>query len=240
MPHSRRTHRSLVGAVGPVYVGAMTNQLSSEPSRFGGTPVTTVEELREIIPPPLSTAAGKVRAALHDLDRQWLEASPLCLVATSDGEGNLDVSPKGDPAGSLVRVLDERTIAIPERPGNRRTDGYLNVLTNPHVGLIFVIPGRGDTLRVNGSARIVRDAPYLAELQVRRNLPVLALEVDIQEVFHHCSKAFLRAKAWDPETWDTETVPRRAVLAHTLERPEHTLAEVEAHYGPQYAETIYG
>jgi PPOX class probable FMN-dependent enzyme len=218
----------------------MTNDPSSRQNRFGGTTVTSVEELREIIPPPLGPAAGKVRTALHDLDRQWLEASPLCLVATSDADGNLDVSPKGDPAGSLVRILDDRTIAIPERPGNRRTDGYLNVLANPHVGLIFVIPGRDDTLRVNGSARIVRDAPYLAELQVRRNLPVLALEVDIEEVFHHCSKAFLRSKTWDPEAWDLETVPRRAVIAHTLERPEQTLAEVEQHYGPQYVETIYG
>jgi PPOX class probable FMN-dependent enzyme len=218
----------------------MTNQQSDRPSRFGGVPVTTVEELREIIPPPLGPAAGKVRTALHDLDRQWLEASPLCLVATSDAAGNLDVSPKGDPAGSLVRVLDDHTIAIPERPGNRRTDGFLNVLANPHVGLIFVIPGRGDTLRVNGSARLVRDAPYLAELQVRRNLPVLALEVDVEEVFYHCSKAFLRSKAWDPDAWDLEAVPRRAVIAHTLERPEQTLAEVEQHYGPNYAETIYG
>lgn len=219
-----------------VYVEGMT----IEQSKFGGTPVTTVEELREIIPPPLGAAAGKVRTALHDLDRQWLAASPLCLVATSDAAGNVDVSPKGDPAGSLVRVLDERTIAIPERPGNRRTDGFLNVLANPHVGLIFVIPGRGDTLRVNGRARLVRDAPYLAELQVRRNVPVLALEVDVEEVFHHCSKAFLRSRAWDPETWDLDAVPRRAVIAHTLERPEQTLAEVEAHYGPRYAETIYG
>lgn len=214
----------------------MTNQSS----RFGGTPVTTVEELREIIPPPLATAAGKVRPALHDLDRQWLAASPLCLVATSDADGNLDVSPKGDPAGSLVHVLDDRTIAIPERPGNRRTDGYLNVLANPHVGLIFVIPGRGDTLRVNGSARLVRDAPYLAELQVRRNVPVLALEVDIDEVFHHCSKAFLRSRTWDPDAWDLETVPSRAVISKTLERKEADLQELEEYYGPKYAETIYG
>lgn len=213
----------------------MTNE-----SRFGGTSVTTVEELREIIPPPLGPAAEKVRPALHDLDRQWLAASPLCLVATSDAAGTVDVSPKGDPAGSLVRVLDDRTIAIPERPGNRRTDGYLNVLANPHVGLIFVIPGRGDTLRVNGSARIVRDAPYLAELQVRRNVPVLALEVDIEQVFHHCSKAFLRSRAWDADAWEPESVPRRAVLAHTLERQDQTLEQVEAHYGPRYADTFYG
>jgi PPOX class probable FMN-dependent enzyme len=214
--------------------------MTNEQSKFGGTPVTTVEELREIIPPPLGAAAVKVRPALHELDRQWLAASPLCLVATSDAAGNLDVSPKGDPAGSLVRVLDEHTIAVPERPGNRRTDGFLNVLANPHVGLIFVIPGRGDTLRVNGRARLVRNAPYLAELQVRRNVPVLALEVDVEEVFHHCSKAFLRSRTWDPDAWDLESVPRRAVISRTLERKDSSIEELDEYYGPKYSETIYG
>ena len=205
----------------------------------GGTPITSVAELESIVGTPGDVARRKTRHRLHELDREWLAASPLCFVATADADGNADVSPKGDPPG-FVRVLDDTTIALPERPGNRRADGFHNVLANPHVGLIFVIPGRGDTLRVNGRARLVRDAPYLAELQVRRNVPVLALEVDVEEVFHHCSKAFLRSKTWDPETWDLETVPRRAVIAHTLERPEQTLAQVEAHYGPQYTETIYG
>ena len=218
----------------------MSDEPSAGPNRFGGTTVTSVDELREIIPPPLGAAVDKVRYALHDLDRQWLAAAPLVLVATSDAAGNLDVSPKGDPAGSLVRVLDDRTLAIPERPGNRRVDGYRNVLANPHVGLIFLIPGRGDTLRVNGSARVVRDAPYLADLQVRRNVPVLALEVDVEEVFHHCSKAFLRSKAWDPDTWDAEIVPSRAVLSKTFDRKEASIEQLEEYYGPSYAENIYG
>ena len=104
--------------------------------------------------------ANKARSALHDLDRQWLAASPFCLVATADASGTCDVSPKGDPPGQLAYVIDDTTIAIAERPGNRRVDGYRNVLANPHVGLIFLIPGRGDTLRINGRARLVSDAPF--------------------------------------------------------------------------------
>lgn len=229
MPHLR--HR---------YVGPMSDHLGVQPNRFGGTTVTSVEELREIIPPPLGAAVDKVRYALHEFDRQWLAAAPLVLVATSDATGRVDVSPKGDPAGSLVRVLDDHTIAIPERPGNRRTDGFLNVLTNPHVGLLFVIPGRGDTLRISGAARVVRDAPYLADLQVRRNVPVLALEVDIEDVFHHCSKAFLRSKTWDPDTWDGQSVPSRAVLSKTFERKGSSIEALEKYYGPSYADGIYG
>src|SRR4051812_36224787 len=115
--------------------------------------ITTVDELTDLVGEPIKRVRDKVRPALHDLDRQWLAASPFCLVATSDAEGRCDVSPKGDPAGQLAHVLGERTIAIAERPGNKRVDGYRNVLTNPHVGLIFLIPGRGDTLRINGRAR---------------------------------------------------------------------------------------
>ena len=103
---------------------------------------------------------AKSHHALTDVDRAWLAASPFCVLATADADGRCDVSPKGDPAGSLVHVVDELTIAIAERPGNRRADGYRNILANPHVGLDFVIPGRGDTLRVNGRARLVREAPF--------------------------------------------------------------------------------
>ena len=205
----------------------------------GGVPVTSVAELEEVVGRPLAAARDKVRPALHELDRQWLAASPLCLVATSDAEGNLDVSPKGDPAGSLAVVLDDSTIGLPERPGNRRADGFHNLLTNPHVGLIFLIPGRGDTLRVNGRARIVRDAPWLGELQVRRHVPAIGLEIAVDEVFYHCSKAFLRSKAWEHEAWEPDAAPRRAVISQTLERPGDTLETLDEYYGAAYAEKIY-
>ena len=203
------------------------------------TPITSLDELVALVGEPQQRARDKVRTTLHDLDRQWLAASPFCVLATSDAEGRLDASPKGDPAGQLVRVLDDTTIALAERPGNKRVDGYRNVLGNPHVGLIFLIPGRDDTLRVNGRARLVSDADWFDDLAVRRHRPVLALVVDVEEVFYHCAKAFLRASLWQPETW-TDPVPPRAVIARTLERPEDSLETLTEYYGPSYAERLYG
>ncbi len=204
-----------------------------------GIPVTSADELEQLIGRPEPRAAEKVRTALHELDRLWLAASPLVFIATSDDRGDLDVSPKGDPAG-FAHVLDDSTLAIPERPGNRRADGFHNVLANPHVGLIFVIPGRGDTLRVNGRASVVRDAPFLDGMLVRGHRPTLALLVDIDEVFYHCSKAFLRSKAWDAATWDAEAAPRRAVIAQGLERPDDSIEVLDEYYGPSYGDRIYG
>jgi uncharacterized protein len=201
--------------------------------------VTSVEQLESIVGTPLPAAAGKVRHSLHELDRQWLAASSLCFVATSDAHGNLDVSPKGDPAG-FTKVLDDTTIVLPERPGNRRADGFHNLLGDPHVGLVFLIPGRGDTLRINGRATIVADAPYFDDLVVKGHRPLLALEIAIDEVFSHCSKAFLRSEAWKPETWNPAAAPRRAVIAQTLERPDDSLEQLDEYYGPSYAERIYG
>jgi uncharacterized protein len=187
----------------------------------------------------LPRVANKARSALHDLDRQWLAASPFCLVATADASGACDVSPKGDPPGQLVHVIDDTTIAIAERPGNRRVDGYRNVLANPHVGLLFMIPGRGDTLRINGRARLISDAPFFDAMVVKGHRPILALVVEITEIFSHCAKAFLRAQLWQPETWH-DRVPSRPVLVQTLERPGASLEELTAYYGPAYAEKLYG
>ncbi|TDD53076.1 pyridoxamine 5'-phosphate oxidase family protein [Saccharopolyspora elongata] len=200
--------------------------------------ITSVDELREIVGEPLQRVADKARPGLHELDRQWLAASPFCLIATSAADGTCDVSPKGDPAGFTL-ALDDRTIAIPDRPGNRRVDGFRNVLSNPHVGLIYFIPGRGDTLRINGRARLVRDAPFFDEMVVKGHRPTLALVVEIDEVFHHCSKAFLRSALWKSETWEPDAVASRAQIAKFLERPEDSLAELERYYGPSYANGLY-
>ena len=202
------------------------------------TTVTTVDELRAIVGDVMPRAAMKVRPALVDLDREWLAQSPFCLLATTGADGSCDVSPKGDPAG-FVHVLDETTIAVPDRPGNRRVDGFLNILDNPHVGLIFLIPGRGDTLRINGRATIVSEAPWFDDLAVRGRRPQLAMVIEIDEVFHHCSKAFLRSKLWEPDSWAPENVPSRAVIAKALERPEEDLADIERYYGPSYADGLY-
>jgi len=200
--------------------------------------ITTYDELREVVPQPLAAAAGKARKELHDLDREWLAASPFCLIATSADDGTCDVSPKGDPAG-FTKIFDSTTIAIPERAGNRRVDGFTNILSNPHVGLIYFLPGRGDTLRINGRARIVREAPFFDEMVVKGNRPQLALLVEIEEIFHHCSKAFLRSQLWKPETWNPGAMPSRPRIAKTLERPDDELATLEEYYGTAYEEKIY-
>ncbi len=200
--------------------------------------VTSPAELRELLGTPSRGALAKERDRLHELDREWLAASPFCLVATSGADGTCDVSPKGDPAGFTL-VLDDATVVLPERPGNRRADGFLNILNNPHVGLVFFVPGRGDTLRINGRARLVRDAPYFDRLVVRGHRPVLAVVVEIEQVFHHCAKAFLRSGLWDPSTWRPDAVPARPQIARTLERPDSSLAELSAYYGPSYAESLY-
>lgn len=202
------------------------------------TEITSAGELRELLGPIVPRAVTKERTRLLDVDRAWLAACPMCLVATADASGNCDVSPKGDPAG-FVRVLDDTTLAIPERPGNRRADGYLNVLSNPHVGLLFVVPGRPDTLRVNGRARLLRDAPYFDDMIVKGHRPVLALVVDIEQVFFHCSKSFMRSHVWDPATWHPDDVPSRAVLTTATQPTTESLAELERYYGPAYADKLY-
>ena len=208
-----------------------------------GADITSVDELVDLIGTPGYAAANKARPTLHELDRIWLAATPFCLISTADAQGRCDVSPKGDPAGQLVHVLDDTTIAIAERPGNRRADGYQNVLANPYVGMIFFIPGRGDTLRINGRARLVSDAPFFDDLAVKGRRPLLALVVEIEEIFHHCSKAFLRSKLWRPESWPDpeapDSVPSRPVIAQTLERPGESLEDLEAYYGPAYADKLY-
>ena len=214
--------------------------MTIDPLAAGLTEITTLDELVGLLGEPLPRVRDKARPALVERDRDWLAASPFCVVATASAAGGCDASPKGDPAGQLVHVIDDTTIAIAERPGNKRADGYRNILQNPHVGLTFLIPGRGDTLRINGRARLVSDAPFFDAMVVRGHRPLLAVVVEIDEVFHHCQKAFLRSGLWDPETWDPNgTVPRRAVLAHELDRPDTSIEELDAYYGPSYAEGIY-
>jgi PPOX class probable FMN-dependent enzyme len=202
------------------------------------TRIETVDELVDLLGEPLPRVRDKARPRLHDLDRDWLAASPFCLVATADGQGRCDVSPKGDPAG-FVRVLDDTTIAIPERRGNKRADGYKNILANPHVGLLSLIPGRGDTLRINGRAHLVSDAPWFDQMVVKGHRPVLALVVEVDEVFGHCAKAFMRSQLWHPETWDPLAVGSRPEIAKALERPEETIEELERYYGEQYSTGLY-
>lgn len=200
--------------------------------------ITSEAELRELIGEPLPRVATKDRPALDEIDRDWLARSPFCLVATSAADGSCDVSPKGDPPGFTV-VLDDRTIALPERAGNRRVDGFRNILGNPHVGLIYLLPGRDDTLRVMGRARLVRDADLLDRMIVHGHRPLLAMVVQIEQVFYHCAKAFLRSRLWNPDTWEPAALPSRARIAEAQEARDADLADLERYYGEQYAAGLY-
>ena len=204
--------------------------------------IDSVDELVALLGTPHERAVTKGRAELLPVDRDWLAASPFCVMATADADGNCDASPKGDPPGQLVHVLDDRTIALAERPGNKRADGYRNILVNPHVGLNFLIPGRGDTLRINGRAHLVSHAPFFEEMVVKGHRPLLAVVVEIDDIFFHCAKAFLRSGIWKPETWQPEAqVPRRAVIAWDAEPTGMTIEQLDDYYAPEnYARGLYG
>lgn len=202
------------------------------------TEVTDPEKLREIVGEPMSRAAEKERFRLHPRDHEWLAASPYVVVATTDAEGNCDASPKGDPPG-IVHVLDDTTIAIPERKGNRRVDGYMNVLANPHVGLLSVLPGRRETLRINGRARVVSDAPFFEDMIVKGHKPILALVIEIDTIFYHCGKAAMRSGIWNPESWTPDALPSQAQLVKETQVVEETVDQLEQHYGSVYEKGLY-
>jgi PPOX class probable FMN-dependent enzyme len=206
------------------------------------TEITTEAALREALGGHASgRSVSKERTFLHPLQIEWLQKSPFCVLATCDADGNCDASPKGDPAGHLIHVLNPRTIVIAERPGNKRADGYLNILSNPHVGVLALIPGRNDTLRVNGRARLVRDAPWFDDLVVKGKRPVLAILIEIDQLFSHCQKAFMRSGMWDPGQWpDVDDIPSVAELTKAVQSTPETLEELEAYYDPaSYSRQLY-
>jgi PPOX class probable FMN-dependent enzyme len=164
--------------------------------------LTTEREIEAAIGKPGPRVLAKVVDTLDEICRDFISRSPFVVVASCDAAGRLDVSPKGDPPG-FVKVLDGRTIAIPERPGNRRADTFRNVLQNPKVGLIFLVPGKRETLRVSGSARIVRDVWLRETMAVADRVPELALVVGVEEAFIHCTKCMVRSRMWQPDTWNS-------------------------------------
>jgi PPOX class probable FMN-dependent enzyme len=175
-------------------------------TRFEGV-ITTEEELRAITGHPSKGAAEKGIDHIDEHFAGFIGRSPFVLIGTSDAEGNQDVSPKGDPAG-FVRVLDERTLAIPDRPGNRRADTFSNLLQNPRVALYFLVPGVRETLRVQGRASIVRDEALRESMAMNGKVPQLALVVDVEEAFMHCAKCVVRSQLWQTEAWpDADDVP---------------------------------
>ena len=162
-------------------------------------------QLRALIGEPATLTCAKVSGRLNDLTRQFIERSPFVCLATSDADATCDLSPRGDPAG-FVRIIDARTLLIPERPGNRLADSLRNILANPHIGLLFVVPGVTDTLRVNGRATLTTDAALLAPCAVEGKVPLLGILVDIDEAYTQCSKALLRSQLWDAQRFVDPTL----------------------------------
>jgi len=153
-------------------------------------------ELREVIRTPSEVVVSKIADHVNPLTRRFIDESPFLCIATSSLDGRCDVSPRGDAAG-FVRILDRRTLLIPDRPGNRIADTLCNILENPHVGLVFLIPGAGDSFRVNGRARVVEDAELLAESAVDGRAPRLGIVVEIERAYTQCSKALIRSDLWN-------------------------------------------
>jgi len=193
-----------------------------------GDLIDTEDALRRIIGPPIERSLKKEIAQLDVHCRALIARSPFVLVASGDASGRMDVSPKGDVAGFVV-VLDEQTLAIPDRPGNRRADTFTNVLQNRGVGLLFLIPGKLETLRVNGRARIVRDFELRKRMAVNDKLPELALVVTVEQAFIHCGKCMLRSRLWQPAEWpDTDGLPTQAQCLLDHAKLDERLEEVQA------------
>ncbi len=187
-------------------------------------------------------AVRKVQTRIDRHGRDYIARSPFLCLATTGPDGGSDVTPRGDPCG-FVKVLDDKHIAIPDRPGNNRLDSLTNILANPAVGVLFLIPGFDDTYRVNGRARITHDPALLEEMAVNGRQPKVAIMVDVEEAFLHCAKAFKRSKLWDPDSIrDRKEMPSlaRMILEQVNEKhKEKDLREIDQALEEEYKTQLY-
>lgn len=202
--------------------------------------ITSLDRLRELLPTEgFTNTFLKVTDRLNETARAFIAHAPFVIVATKASQGLLDVSPKGDPLG-FVEVYDDKTLIIPDRLGNHRMDGFQNLLDDPNIALLFIVPGHGDTLRIAGKARIVKDAAINARHAINGREPLLALVIDVEEAFMHCSKSLTRSRLWQPDTWpQRKSAPTLAdwVLA-TVDRAQ-TLQEVENDHSADEETRLY-
>jgi PPOX class probable FMN-dependent enzyme len=201
------------------------------------------QQLREKLGEVSVLAAGKSIKKIDKYAKTFIEYSPFLCIGTADAQGNADVSPRGDPMG-FVRVIDEKTIIIPDRPGNNRADTMQNIIANPNVGILFLIPGIEDTLRINGKAEIIDDPEALAPAAVNGKAPKLGIRVKVDEVFFHCAKAFRRSKLWDPSSHqDRAILPSLARIvmeqARACEVEEEEAEKVEEDIQEAYRKNLY-
>jgi PPOX class probable FMN-dependent enzyme len=192
-------------------------------------------QLRTVIGSPADVVVAKIADRLNDLTRQFIERSPFVCVATASPGGGLDVSPRGDPAG-FVRILDDRTLLIPDRPGNRIADTLTNLLADPRIALLFLIPGVGDTFRVNGCAAIIDDPDLLTPSAVEGRAPSLGILISIEEAYTQCAKALIRSDLWNPERHiDRSELPSGGEILRSLTDPTFDAAGYERERAERYA-----
>jgi hypothetical protein len=197
--------------------------------------ITDEAQLREIVGEPNEVVVTKITDRLNHLTRQFIERSPFVCIGTATPDGGLDVSPRGDPAG-FVRILDERTLLMPDRPGNRIADTLTNLLQDPRIALLFLIPGAGDTFRVNGTAEIIDDPELLADSAVNGKVPKLGLLIAIAEAYTQCPKALIRSELWNPERHiDRSELPKIGEIMRSLNDPSFDAEEYERDRATRYA-----
>jgi uncharacterized protein len=197
--------------------------------------ITAESELRDVIGSPADLTVSKITNRLNALTRQFIERSPFVCVATSRAGGGLDVSPRGDPEG-FVRILDERTLLIPDRPGNKIADTLTNLLSDERIALLFLIPGVNETFRVNGRGVIVDDAELLAESEVEGKAPRLGIKITIDEAYTQCPKALLRSELWNPERHvDRSELPSAGEIMRSVANPELDIDEYERERADRYS-----
>ncbi len=202
--------------------------------------VTSEAELRALLGEPGEVVVRKQLPALDRHCRAFIARSPFMLLGTANERGDCDVSPRGDAPG-FVLVLDDHTLAIPDRPGNRRIDSLRNIVAHGGVGLLFMVPGVEETLRINGRACIVRDNDLLARLEARGKVPTLAIVVTVAEAFLHCAKALKRSQLWDTATWpERSALPTLAQMIHDqVPMPNVTVEELDASFEESYRKRLY-
>ncbi|SHF63618.1 hypothetical protein SAMN05444273_108152 [Litoreibacter ascidiaceicola] len=202
--------------------------------------ITSVSRLRELLPTEgFTNTFLKVTDQLNVVARRFIANAPFIIVATKSSEGLIDVSPKGDPAG-FVEVYDNKTLIIPDRLGNHRVDGFQNILEDPNVAILFIVPDHGDTLRVAGKARIVKDRAINERLAINGKEPLLAMVVEVQEAFMHCSKSLIRSRLWYPDSWPArKTAPTLAEWVLETVARKQTLDEVQDDHSADERTRLY-
>jgi uncharacterized protein len=200
--------------------------------------IAGAEELRGHVGEPVQRTLDKEIDHLDHHCADFIARSPIVMLATAGADGRCDCSPRGGPPG-FVHVVDRLHLALPDYKGNRRQDSHVNVTENPHVGLLFLIPGLGETLRVNGSATIARDPELLGALETKGDPPQLALVVEVQEVYMHCAKAFIRSEVWDPSTWPAELPPVAQIYRDHRDTPGLTADQVTRELQESYRTRLW-